>query len=65
MAVHSLFLSRLKPDQRRELEDRLNKRQNEVCFICEEPIDLGLQRNDLEIDHIIPIAKHSVINNCA
>jgi HNH endonuclease len=56
MAVHSLFLAKLKPDQRRELEDRLWKRQNGVCFIDERPIDLELQRSDLEIDHIIPIA---------
>jgi HNH endonuclease len=56
MAVHSLFLSKLRPDQRRELEDRLYARQNGVCFICEDPVDLELQRNDLEIDHIVPIA---------
>jgi hypothetical protein len=56
MAVHSLFLSKLKPEQRRELEDRLYARQNGACFICEEPIDLALQRKDLEIDHIVPIA---------
>lgn len=56
MAVHSLFLSKLKPEQRRELEDRLYARQNGACFICEDPIDFELQRNDLEIDHIVPIA---------
>jgi hypothetical protein len=56
VAVHSLFLSRLKAEQRQELEDRLHSRQNGVCFICEDPIDLDLQRNDLEIDHVIPIA---------
>lgn len=56
MAFHSLFLSKLKPEQRRELEDRLFARQNGVCFICEGPIDLELQRDNLEIDHVIPIA---------
>ncbi len=56
MAVHSLFLSKLKPEQRRELEDRLYARQNGICFICENPIDLELQRKDLEIDHVVPIA---------
>jgi 5-methylcytosine-specific restriction endonuclease McrA len=56
MPVHSLFLSKLKPDQRRELVNRLHVRQNGVCFICEKPIDLDLQRDALEIDHIIPIA---------
>ncbi len=56
MPAHSLFLSRLKPEQRRELENRLFARQNEVCFICDDAIDLELQRKTLEIDHIIPIA---------
>ncbi len=56
MPVHSLFLSKLKPDQRRELVDRLHVRQSGVCFLCEQTIDLDLQRDSLEIDHIIPIA---------
>jgi hypothetical protein len=56
MPAHSLFLSRLKPQQRRELEDRLLDRQNGVCFICEEKVDIELQRSALEIDHIVPIA---------
>jgi hypothetical protein len=56
MPAHSLHLSRLKPEQRRELEDRLYARQNGVCFICEDPIDLELQRKSLEVDHIVPIA---------
>jgi HNH endonuclease len=56
MAVHSLYLSKLNPEQRRDLEDRLYERQNHVCFICEDLIDLELQREKLEIDHIIPIA---------
>jgi len=56
MAAHSLFLSKLKPAQRRELEQRLLDRQSEVCFLCEEPIDLELHRDMLEIDHIVPVA---------
>ena len=56
MPAHSLFLSKLKADQRRELVERLHVRQNGVCFICEKPIDLDLQRDAIEIDHIIPIA---------
>jgi len=56
MAIHSLALSRLKPEQRHELEDRLWERQKHVCFICERPIDLELQRKVMEIDHIIPVA---------
>ncbi len=56
MPVHSLFLAKLKPAQRRELEERLCARQNGVCFICENAIDLDLQRDELEIDHITPLA---------
>jgi 5-methylcytosine-specific restriction endonuclease McrA len=56
MAVHSLFLSKLNPVQRQELVDRLHSRQNGVCFLCELAIDLNLQRDALEIDHIVPIA---------
>ena len=56
MPVHSLYLSRLSSEQREDLQRRLLERQNAVCFICEEPINLVLQRATLEIDHIIPIA---------
>lgn len=56
MAAHSLFLAKLKPQERQELRGRLYARQNGVCFICENTIDPELQRDDLEIDHIIPIA---------
>ena len=56
MPPHSIFLSKLKTQERRELEDRLCARQSGVCFICEDPIDLVLQRGSLEVDHIIPLA---------
>src|SRR5882672_4795335 len=56
MPVHSIYLSKLSGDQKEDLNRRLLERQNGVCFICEEPIDLTLQRDALEIDHIIPIA---------
>lgn len=56
MPVHSIFLAKLKPNERNELEQRLCSRQQGVCFICEEPIDFDLHRGALEIDHIIPIA---------
>ncbi len=56
MAVHSLFLSKLSTAGRQELTERLHSRQNGVCFLCEQIIDLKLQRDALEIDHIIPIA---------
>ena len=57
MAAHSLFLSKLKPaQQRQKLQQRLFARQGSVCFLCEEPIDADLQRDMLEVDHIVPVA---------
>ncbi len=56
MPAHSLFLSKLKPAQRQELEQRLLARQSGICFLCEEPIDAVLQRDSIEIDHIVPVA---------
>ena len=56
MPVHSLYLSRLSSEQREELKMRLFDRQSRVCFICEKSIHPDLQRDTLEIDHIIPIA---------
>ena len=56
MPAHSLFLAKLKSDDRRELEQRLWSRQSGVCFICDDPIDLKLHSDTLEIDHIVPIA---------
>lgn len=56
MPAHSLFLSKLKQPERHELENRLLSRQNGVCFLCEDAIDAELQRDMLEIDHIVPVA---------
>lgn len=56
LPAHSLFLAKLKTEDRLELERRLLLRQSGVCFICEDPIDLKLHGDSLEIDHIIPIA---------
>ena len=56
MPAHSLFLAKLKSEERLDLERRLLSRQSGVCFICEDSIDLKLHGDSLEIDHIIPIA---------
>lgn len=56
MAVHSPFLAGLTADERSELEGRLHTRQSRACFICEKTIDLDLQADQLEIDHVIPVA---------
>ena len=47
---------RLSQEQREEMEDLLLDRQSGKCYICDEPIDLVLQRGNLEIDHIDPFS---------
>ncbi|NUY03542.1 HNH endonuclease [Paraburkholderia youngii] len=48
----SQALTRLSPDERRLLKERLWQRQNGQCFITRKAMDLS--KDDLEIDHIIP-----------
>ena len=55
--AHSQYLSSLTDEQREELQERLHRRQNGRCFICDEKIDLVLHKGQLEIDHIDPLAK--------
>ena len=51
----SRFLPALSSKERTELIERLNSTQNGKCFICEERIDIELQKDSLDIDHIIPL----------
>lgn len=55
MPAHSIYLSKLSEADRRTLERKLWERQNHKCFLCDEEIDLELHKDDLHIDHIIPI----------
>jgi hypothetical protein len=55
MPAHSLTLARLTVEQRAELERRLWDRQDKICYLCEKSIDLDLQADSLDIDHIIPV----------
>ncbi len=55
MPAHSIYLARLSDAERAALEKRLYDRQSGRCFLCDEPIDLNVQRDALHIDHIIPI----------
>ena len=52
--MSSNYLSRLKPSERKELITTLWNIQNGVCFITEEPIDLDIHYNQLDIDHVVP-----------
>jgi len=51
----SLYLRRQTPEERKELIRNLFESQNGLCFICEQPIDLILHKDSLDIDHIVPI----------
>lgn len=52
--MHSKFLAQLSSEGRKELIIELYNIQSKVCFICGQPIDLDIQ--DVDIDHIIPLA---------
>src|SRR3990170_54756 len=56
----SKYLSGLTPDDRAKLEQRLAARQSNRCFICDDPIDLVLQKGQLDIDHIDPLAEQGL-----
>ncbi len=53
--AHSLFLSKLTPEQRDELIQRLWECQKGKCYISGKEIDLAIHKNALDIDHIIPL----------
>ncbi len=53
--MSSLYLSRLNAKERKELIRKLWEAQNHKCFICGKEIDLKIQENNVDIDHIIPL----------
>jgi hypothetical protein len=50
----SNYLNKLNSKERKELIKQLWDIQNGVCFLTEEPIDLELHHDQLDIDHVIP-----------
>lgn len=50
----SSYLNKLGVEERKNLINQLWEIQKGICFICEEPIDLELHYNQLDIDHVIP-----------
>ena len=54
----SKYLSDLSAAGRAELEARLLEMQKGLCFICEIPINYELQKHNLDVDHVQPLADH-------
>ena len=55
MATHSEYLAGL--EDRTALEGHLLERQSGKCFICDNTIDPVLHQDQLDIDHIVPLAE--------
>ncbi len=53
--VHSEFLAKLTENQKNDLMKRLLASQGGNCYLCEKKIDLTLDKDDLDIDHIKPL----------
>ena len=47
----------LSREERQDMTQRLFERQASSCYICDEPIDLELHRDDLDLDHIDPLSE--------
>ena len=58
--MHSPFLDKLSKEQRENLVKKLYEQQQEICFICQNKIDLDLQ--NVDVDHIIPLANNGKDN---
>ena len=57
MTAHSEYLAGLTLEERTALQDRLLERQSGKCFICDDTIDPVLHRDQLDVDHIVPLAE--------
>jgi hypothetical protein len=53
--MSSLYLARLTPQQRGEAIPQQHEAQRWSCFIREDPIDLPLPADGVDIHHVIPL----------
>ena len=53
--ANSVYLNKLNGEERNKLIEHLWSIQKSKCFISGKDIDLDLHRDQLDIDHIIPL----------
>lgn len=60
----SQFLKNLSENERIDLINQLYEIQKGNCFICDEPIDLELQKDSIDIDHVVPLNMKGTDEKC-
>ena len=54
--ARSKYLNGLNEQQSEQLRASLSETQNAKCFICQKPMATDLQADQLDVDHIVPLA---------
>ena len=62
MATHSEYLAHLSTEKRETLIKELWEKQNHKCFVSGREIDLELQKDLIDIDHVIAVSRGGADN---